>query len=222
MDKLLLTSNIITFVGMSIATVAALFKAKRRVLLFQSGNHVLEIVAQFLTKAYSGMVQEIIALLYSLTLVFVKSPKKAPKVIVSALCLVAGLAIGVVINVRFSDNVWYGYLPIVANVIYTLCVIVAFCADKDESQGDLLLKVGLMINVACWGVYGWFVRLYPVMAFNAAAFLFAAISVVRILYAKKPPDPLSSSAEDDGQEEGDLSGQEEIKRETDKWGRKTG
>lgn len=195
MDKtLLLIANILTFIGSAIATVAALFKAKRRVLLFQSANHALEIVAQFMTKAYSGMVQEIITLLYSVIILFVKSPKKAPKIIVSALCLVAGLVIGIVINVKFSGNVWYGYFPIAAAAIYALFVIIAFFADKDEWKGDLLLKIGLLINVACWSVYGWFVKLYPVMAFNGVAVIFAAVSIIRILLSLKrrkdtPPPP---------------------------------
>ena len=198
-DTVLLIANIMTFVGSGIATVAALFKAKRRVLFFQSVNHLIEIVAQGMTKAYSGMVQEIITLLYSVIILFVKSSKKAPKVILSAICLVAGIVIGVVINVRFSGNVWYGYLPIAAAAIYTLFVIIAFFADKEEAKGDLLLKIGLLINVACWGVYGWFVRLYPIMAFNAVAFLFAAISLVRILFNKKgrkefPPPPTEGNA----------------------------
>ena len=184
-DTILLIANILTFVGSAIATVAALFKAKRRVLLFQSANHVLEIVAQFMTKAYSGMVQEIITLLYSVIILFVKSPKKAPKIIVSALCLVAGLVLGVIVNVKFSGNVWYGYFPIAAAAIYALFVIIAFFADKDEWKGDLLLKIGLLINVACWAIYGWFVKLYPVMAFNGVAVVFAAVSIIRILLSVK-------------------------------------
>ena len=201
-NTLLLIANIITFVGTAIATIAALFKSKRRVLLFQSVNHVLEVVAQGMTQAYSGMVQEIITLIYSVVILFVKSTKKAPKVIISAVCLVAGLVLGVVINVLFSGNVWYGYLPIAAAAIYTSFVIVAFFADKDEPKGDLLLKIGLMINVTCWGIYGWFVKLYFVMAFNGAALIFAMISVVRILLSLKrrnqqtpPPTPTESDTQ---------------------------
>jgi len=182
---LLLIANIITFVGSALATVAALFKAKRRVLLFQSANHVLEIIAQGMTKAYSGMVQEAITLLYNVVILFVKSPKKAPKIIITVICLIAGIVIGVVINVLFSGNIWYGYLPIVAAAVYTIFVLIAFFADNDELKGDFLLKIGLIINVACWSAYGWFVKLYPIMAFNAVAFVFAAISIVRILVAMK-------------------------------------
>ncbi len=184
-NTVLLIANIITLVGMTIATVAALFNSKRRVLLFQSVNHVLEIIAQFMTKAYSGMVQEIITLVYSVTILFVKSTKKAPKIIISAICLVAGLVLGVIINVRFSGNVWYGYLPIAAAAIYTLFVLIAFFADKDALKGDLLLKIGLLINMSLWGVYGVFVKLYPIIVFNGVALVFATISLVRIVIALK-------------------------------------
>lgn len=185
MNKVLLIANILTFVGSGIATVAALFKAKRRVLLFQSVNHVLEIVAQFMTKAFSGMVQEIITLLYSVIVLFVKATQKLLKVIVTSLCLVAGVAVGVVINVKFSGNVWYGYFPIVAAAVYALFVLLAFFVDQDELKGDLLLKIGLLVNVACWAAYGWFVKLYACMIFNAAAFVFAAVSLCRILLSLK-------------------------------------
>lgn len=184
-NTVLLIANIITFVGMTIATVAALFNSKRRVLLFQSVNHVLEIIAQFMTKAYSGMVQEIITLVYSVTILFVKSTKKAPKIIISAICLVTGLVLGVIINVKFSGNVWYGYLPIAAAAIYTLFVLIAFFADKDALKGDLLLKIGLLINMSLWGVYGVFVKLYPIIVFNGVALVFATISLVRIVIALK-------------------------------------
>ena len=195
-DTILLIANIITFVGSGIATVAALFKAKRRVLLFQSVNHVMEIVAQFMTKAYSGMVQEIITLIYSVIILFVNGTKKTPKVIVSVLCLVAGLVLGVVINVLFSGNVWYGYLPIAAAAIYTLFVLIAFFADKDALKGDLLLKIGLLINMSLWGVYGVFVKLYPIIVFNGVALVFATISLVRIVIAlqRRKTQPVEAEA----------------------------
>ena len=195
-NTVLLIANIITFVGMTIATVAALFNSKRRVLLFQSVNHVLEIIAQFMTKAYSGMVQEIITLVYSVTILFVKSTKKAPKIIISAICLVAGLVLGVIINVRFSGNVWYGYLPIAAAAIYTLFVLIAFFADKDALKGDLLLKIGLLINMSLWGVYGVFVKLYPIIVFNGVALVFATISLVRIVIAlqRRKTQPVEAEA----------------------------
>ena len=178
-DTVLLIANILSLIGNVIATSAAILKSKRKVLLFQSSNHVLEIVAQGITAAYSGMVQEVISLIRNLLFVFVKSTKKAPKLIISILCLVAGLVLGVVFNVLLSGNVWYGYLPVAGGAIYAVFVILAFLRDADETHSELTLKIGLLFNAATWSAYGVFVRLYPVIAFNAVAFVLAAISVVR-------------------------------------------
>ncbi|MBR5987093.1 MAG: YgjV family protein, partial [Clostridia bacterium] len=109
---ILLIANILSLVGNVIATSAAFLKSKRNILLFQSSNHVLEIIAQTMTEAYSGVTQEVISLVRNVSLVFIKSAKKAPKLIISVVCLVAGLVAGVLFNVYFSNNVLYGYLPV--------------------------------------------------------------------------------------------------------------
>lgn len=184
-ETLLLIANILSLIGNAIATSAAFLKSKRNILLFQSSNHVLEIVAQFLTKAYSGMVQEVISLIRNVTFVFVKTDKKAPKLIVSIVCLVAGLAMGVWFNIVFSGNVLYGYLPVAGAAIYAVFVIFAFMLVSDERNGELMMKIGLIFNAICWSTYGVFIRLWPVVIFNAVAFVLAVISIVRISIGKR-------------------------------------
>ena len=199
---ILLIANILSLVGNVIATSAAFLKSKRNILLFQSSNHVLEIIAQTMTEAYSGVTQEVISLVRNVSLVFIKSAKKAPKLIISVVCLVAGLVAGVLFNVYFSNNVLYGYLPVVAGAVYGVFVILAFLLDLDSLNSELLIKIGIIFNAVCWSVYGVFIRLYPVMIFNGVAFVLAAVSIVRIFVAKKkkaqpteepsrqtPPDP---------------------------------
>ena len=181
----LLLANILSLIGNVIATSAAVFRAKKRVLLFQSANHVLEIVSQFLTKAYSGVTQEGISLIRNVLFVFVKTTKKLPKLIISLLCLVAGLALGIFINVRFGGNVWYGYLPIAGAAVYAVFVIVSFLSNAEESLTELFLKIGLVFNAICWSAYGAFVELYPVLIFNAVAFVLSVISGARILRARR-------------------------------------
>ena len=199
---ILLIANILSLVGNVIATSAAFLKSKRNILLFQSSNHVLEIIAQTMTEAYSGVTQEVISLVRNISLVFIKSAKKAPKLIISVVCLVAGLVAGVLFNVYFSNNVLYGYLPVVAGAVYGVFVILAFLLDLDSLNSELLIKIGIIFNAVCWSVYGVFIKLYPVMIFNGVAFVLAAVSIVRIFIAKKkkaqpteepsrqtPPDP---------------------------------
>ena len=189
---ILLIANILSLVGNVIATSAAFLKSKRNILLFQSSNHVLEIIAQTMTEAYSGVTQEVISLVRNISLVFIKSAKKAPKLIISVVCLAAGLVAGVLFNVYFSNNVLYGYLPVVAGAVYGVFVILAFLLDLDSLNSELLIKIGIIFNAVCWSVYGVFIRLYPVMIFNGVAFVLAAVSIVRIFISKKKKKAESS------------------------------
>ena len=192
---LLLIANILSLVGNVIATSAAFLKSKRTILLFQSSNHVLEIIAQLMTEAYSGVTQEAISLVRNVALIFIKDTKKAPKLIVSVVCLVAGLVAGILFNVFFSGNVLYGYLPVAGGAIYAVFVILAFVRDLDELNAELLMKIGILFNAVCWSTYGVFIKLYPVMIFNGVAFVLAVLSIARIVVAKRkkasepPKDP---------------------------------
>ena len=184
-NAVLWIANILSLIGNVIATSAAFLKSKRNILLFQSSNHVLEIVAQLFTRAFSGVVQEAISLIRNVTFVFVRTTKKAPKLIISILCLVAGVTVGVLFNVYFSRNVLYGYLPIAGAAIYAVFVIVAFLFTSSDLTSELYMKVGILFNAVCWSAYGVFIKIYPIMIFNGIAFGLAVASIVRIGIAKK-------------------------------------
>ena len=181
-------ANILSLIGNVIATSAAFLKSKRNILLFQSSNHVLEIVAQSFTEAYSGVVQEAISLVRNVAFVFVKTTKKAPKLIISALCLAAGVVVGVLFNIYFSNNVLYGYLPIAGAAIYAVFVMLAFLSATSERTAELFMKIGIIFNAICWSTYGIFIKIYPIIVFNAVAFALAAASIVRIGVSKRKQD----------------------------------
>jgi len=194
-STVLIIANILSLVGNVIATSAAFLKSKRNILLFQSSNHVLEIIAQAMTEAYSGVAQEAISLVRNIALVFIKSTKKAPKLIISVLCLVGGLVAGILFNVYLSNNVLYGYLPIAGAAVYGVFVIMAFVMTLDALNSELLIKIGIIFNAICWSAYGVFIKLYPVMIFNGVAFVLAVISIVRITLAKKRKEKEQTEAQ---------------------------
>ena len=194
---LLWIANILSLIGNTVAAFAAFLKSKRTILLFQSSNHVLEIIAQSLTKAYSGVVQEVISLIRNVTFVFLKTTKKAPKIIISVLCLAAGLVVGVLFNIYFSDNVLYGYLPIAGAAIYAVFVILAFLLTTNELKSELYIKIGIVFNALCWSTYGVFIKIYPIIVFNAIAFVLAVISLVRIGLTKRKQGTASDAPSSD-------------------------
>ncbi len=193
----LLIANILSLIGNVLATASAILKSKKTMLVFQSSNHVLEIIAQLLTQAYSGMVQEVISLVRNVIFLFVKTTKKLPKLIISALCLVAGVVSGVLFNIFLSGNVLYGYLPVAGAAVYAVFVILAFLLEIGERKAELLMKAGLLFNVTCWGVYGFFIKLYPVLIFNGISIVLLILSLVRIfLSARKARAAASRNATD--------------------------
>ena len=201
-------ANALSLIGNVVATTAAFLKSKRNILLFQSSNHVLEVIAQLLTGAYSGVVQEAISLVRNVTFVFVKSAKKAPKLIISVICLVAGLVVGILFNIWFSNNVLYGYLPIAGAAIYAVFVILAFLLANNESTSELFMKIGIIFNAICWSTYGVFIKIYPIIVFNAVAFVLAVISIVRIVLTKRKNTTPSEQSADPLDRDADPSDQD--------------
>ncbi len=184
-EVILIIANVLSFIGNSLFTLSAILKSKRKILLFQSSNHVLAIVAEFLTKAYSGMVQEGVSLIRNTIFLFVKTEKKIIKLIISLACMALAVTLGILFNIWFSEGVWYGYLPTVGGFIYSTFVILAFMLNINELRAEFILKIGLALNSICWGVYGYFVILYPIMIFNAINFVLCIVSFVRIYITVK-------------------------------------
>ena len=178
MSPVLIIANVLSFIGNLLFTLSSILKSKKKILLFQSTNHVLAIISEFMTSAYSGMVQEFSSLARNIVLLFVKDDKKKTKLVVSLIFLVIAVVGGVLFNIFLSNNVWYGYLPICATIVYSSFVIFTFVKDMDERIAEILIKIGLIFNSIFWLTYGFFVKLYPVIIFNCLTLILSVITIV--------------------------------------------
>ena len=177
-------ANVLSFIGNSLFTISAILKSKLKIVLFQSGNYIFAIVAEAMVSAWAGLVQESVALVRNIILLFVKDNKIA-KLIVSVCCVLAGLIIGIILNITKSDNVWYGYLPIAGSLIYSTVVILAFMINLDALNAELIIKIGLLVNSVLWATYGFFAPLYPIAIFNIINVVLCIISIIRVFIYKK-------------------------------------
>ena len=181
----LIIANILSFVGNFLFTAASLFKSKKKILLLQSSNYILAIIAEYLQAAFSGMVQEGVSLIRNVTLLFVKTKNKIVKLIIILICLAVAVSVGIFMNVKYNDNAWFGYLPIAGSIIYSTGVILAFMLNVDELNAELIIKIALFINSIVWATYGYFVELYPILIFNIITIVITIISFIRIIKDKK-------------------------------------
>ena len=109
---------------------------------------------------------------------FVKDDKTFVKSLITIILVVISTIISIVINILFNDNIWYGYLPIVATVSYSYCVIFGYL-QKSANKALIIMKIGLIINGILWAIYGICVKLYPITIFNSITIVLSFISIIR-------------------------------------------
>jgi len=177
---ILIIANILSLIGNALFTLSSILRNKKKILLFQSSNYILAIISEYMTKAYSGMVQEGMSLIRNIILLFVKSSNKIIKLIITLICVTIAVIAGILINIFLSGNVWYGYLPVLGTIVYSTAVILAFMINFSEINSELVIKIGLLINSFIWTTYGYFVMLYPIMIFNIITIILCIISFIRI------------------------------------------
>ena len=182
---ILIIANILSLIGNTLFTLSSIFKEKKKILLLQNSNYVLAIISEYMTAAYSGMVQESMSLLRNIILLFVKTNSKKVKLIITLSCVIVAVTAGIIINYKYSGNAWYGYLPVCGTIVYSTAIILAFMVNFSAINAELCIKVGLFINSFIWATYGFFVNLYPIMIFNIITIILCIVSFVRIYKIKK-------------------------------------
>ncbi len=183
-DTLLIIANVLSFIGNSFFSLSTILRSKRNIVLSQSTNYVFAIVSESMVGAYSALVQEASALIKNIVLLFVKEKEKLVRLIVSIICILAALIVGVIINVKYDDNVWYGYLPIIGALVYSSVVVFTFMKEMNIITTELILKITLVFNSIVWSIYGFFVKLYPIMIFNIVNLTLSIISIIRCIILK--------------------------------------
>lgn len=181
MSTVFIVANVLSFIGNTLFTLSALLKSKRKILLFQSGNHILAIISEFMMSAYSALSQEAVSLTRNLILLFLNIKSEIVKLVLNIICVVVAVTVGVLLNIYLNDNVWYGYLPVIGNLFYSTGVVIAFMIKNSPLKSEASIKICLFINSVLWAIYGFYVELYPIMIFNIINMVFCIISMVRII-----------------------------------------
>lgn len=183
-NTILIIANVLSFIGNSFFSLSTILRSKRNIVLSQSTNYVFAIVSEAMVGAYSALVQEASALIKNLVLLFVKEKQKLVRLIISVVCIITALVVGIIINVKYDDNVWYGYLPIIGALVYSSVVVFTFMKEMNFITTELVLKITLVFNSIVWSIYGFFVKLYPIMIFNIVNLTLSIISIIRCIILK--------------------------------------
>jgi len=148
----LLAANIFSLLAAIVLLISCLVQKRRTMFLFQAGQCAFLTVTQIILGMYGSVVTTALGCLRDTANAFDKmNPKRA---------LILAGTIGVtstVINFA-SGGPWYGILPAVAAVIYSIgCQIF---------RKPNLLRVNLMVNLSFWVIYSFIIKDYITVLTN--------------------------------------------------------
>ena len=184
MSTIFIIANILSLLGNIMFTSSIFLISKKKIIFFQTVNHILSGISMFLIGAFAALVQEMSALIRNVILLFIKTESELIKIIISSVIVLIATVLSIVFNIS-SNSVWFSYLPMIGAVIYSAGVILAFVIKTDELNSGIIIKSGLIFNSTIWTMYGIFIKVYPISIFNALNVTISIISIIRTLNLKK-------------------------------------
>ena len=159
----LIIGNVCSFCATASDSISTTRKSTKSVLRVQNISQFFYFVATIVLKGYSSSVQNVVSILRNV--VAIRGIKS--KVIEWTLTIM-----GVVFGIVFNNLGLVGYLPILANLQYTL-VVFQFRDNDLALKISFLVAVGLFVvfNLAIWNFVGAF--------FNLATFIVTGITLIR-------------------------------------------
>lgn len=161
--------NVFSLLAMGTDTLSASRKTGKGVLLTQLASQVFYGASAFVLKGYSAVVQNGVSVLRNLCALYPKCPRWIYWVLV-----VAGVSFGIV----FNNLGLIGWIPIVANLMYSLVVFFA--------KGDAVaLKTAFLILTGMFAVFNFTICNYVGAAGNVVIVITTAVYILKELKSRK-------------------------------------
>lgn len=159
----LIIGNTCSLLAMGTDALSASRKTAKGVLWVQNISQAIYFTGTIVLKGYSGAVQNVMSILRNLLAISGKSSK----------VLEWGLTVlGVVLGIVFNNIGVMGYLPIIANLQYTLVV---FRFKKNERA----IKVSFMIAALMFSLFSLAIRNYVGVATNLTVMVTTGIFLLK-------------------------------------------
>ena len=173
----ILVGNLSSLFATVTDSISGTRKNQKSILLLQSLSQIFYGAAAIILKGYSSAVQNVVGILRN----FAAMWKIKSKVVEWIL-----IAMGVVFGFVFNNRGLLGWLPIVANLEYSVCV---FRFEEDERS----LKIAFVINMVMYGVFSLLIMNYV----GAVSCTIIATTTTIALIKEKRKGPKADSASDD-------------------------
>ena len=161
--KEIIIGNVCSLCAMVSDSVSGTRKKQNQILAIQILSQVFYGVGSILLKGYSSTAQNLVAVLRNLA-----AMKRIKSRIVEWILILLGVVLGVVFNNRGA----LGWLPIAANLEYSIAVF--RFRDRERS-----LKLAFLVNMLMYSVFSFAIMNYVGCAANIVVAVTTAVSLIR-------------------------------------------
>lgn len=159
----ILLGNLFSLFAMGSDALSASRKTARGILLVQILSQIFYGISAIVLKGYSGAVQNGVSLIRNLFAIGKKEQK-----ILQWLLLAAAVGFGL----YFNNLGLLGWLPVVANVEYSLAVLYF-------SKNEYALKLAFAVNVFMFGIFNFAIQNYIAVGGNLFVFIMTVIYLIK-------------------------------------------
>jgi len=167
--KEIIVGNVCSLAAMVTDSISGTRKRRSHILGIQIISQVFYAAGSMILKGYSSTAQNFVAILRNLA---------GMKNIKSRIIEWGLISLGVVLGIVFNNRGILGWLPIVANFIYS----VAIFQFKDNEKG---LKIVFIINLLMYTVFSAVIQNYVGAVSNTVVAIITAISLIKTARDKK-------------------------------------
>ena len=165
MRNAIVIGNICSLLAMGFNSFSSTRKTPKGVLWMQNAAQAVYGVCGVLLKGYSATVQNVVSILRNCAAIW-----KIKSMILEWGLVILGVALGIV----FNNRSWIGWLPILANLEYTLAI---FRFKDDEYK----IKIFFLISSVLFVIFNFAIQNYV----GAAADIVVTITTIVVLLKKK-------------------------------------
>ena len=176
----LIAGNLVSLFAMGANALSSTRKTTKGVLIWQRLSQGIYFASAIILKGYSAAVQNVVSVLRNLFAAYNVKSK-----VIEWILTIAGVALGLV----FNNQSWFGLLPVLGNLQYTL-VIFRF---KDNEQ---ILKLSFLISVVCYCIFNFVIHNFVGGASDLVVITTTAIVLIRGLMKKQKENQAQGT--DDG------------------------
>ncbi len=160
--SILVIGNIVGLIGSLFMIIGGFLKTKEKSLMAQTMQLILLSISNLILGSISGFIISLISAIRNL----LSYKNKLTKITIFLIILIS-----IVLTIKFNNLGFIGYLPLINNIIFILCM---------NTKSDTKFKLLTIFYMILWLIHNIYIKSYTTSLFNCITIITSLIGIYRI------------------------------------------